>query len=58
MRAKGEVSGGLVGSRAVVLAFLRVVDAAETDAFSVVIVENVDCVAVNYSDDSAGEVGS
>jgi hypothetical protein len=40
------------------LAFLRAVDVAETDAFSVVIVENVDCVAVNYSDDSAGEVGS
>jgi hypothetical protein len=37
-------------------AFHRAADAAETDAFPVVIVDNVDCVAVEDGDDGAGGV--
>ena len=40
-----------------VLALLRAVDPAETDAFSFAIVQNFEGVAVEDGDDSAGEVG-
>ena len=42
---------------AVGLAFLRAVDAAEADAFRVVVVQDFDGVAVEDGDDGAGEVG-
>ena len=45
-------------SEAACLAFLRAVDAAKTDAFSVVTVQNFNSVAVEDGDDRAGEVGS
>lgn len=54
--AKGEVRGGVLGSRAVSLAFLRAVDAAEADAFSMVTVQDFDGVAVEDRDDAAGKV--
>jgi hypothetical protein len=44
----------LLGSRAVGLAFLRAVDAAESDAFRVVVVQDFDGVAVEDGDDGAG----
>ena len=37
--------------------FLRAVDAAEADTFSMVVVKNLDGVAVEDGDDGAGEVG-
>jgi hypothetical protein len=43
---EGEVSGGVLGVVAVGLAFLRAVDSAEADAFSMVAVQNFDGVAV------------
>ena len=48
--------GGLLGSRAVRLAFSRAVDAAEADAFRVLVVEDFDGVAVEDGDDWAGKV--
>jgi hypothetical protein len=48
-----EVSGCVV---AVGLAFLRAVDATETDAFRVSAVQDIDGVAVEDGDDGAGEV--
>ena len=55
---EGEVRSGVLGLLAVSLAFIRAVDAAKTDAFSVVTVQNFDSVAVEDGDDRAGEVGS
>jgi hypothetical protein len=40
------------------LALLRAIDPAETDAFSAVVVQNFDGVAVEDADDLPGEVGS
>jgi hypothetical protein len=39
------------------LAFLRTVDATETDAFRVLVVQDFECVAVEDGDDSASEIG-
>ena len=55
---EGEGRGGLLGSLAEGLAFLRAVDAAEADAFRVLVVQDFDGVAVEDGDDGAGEVGS
>ena len=52
--AEGGVRRGLLCSLAVVLASFRAVDAAETDAFSVVVVQDFEGVAVEERDDSAG----
>jgi hypothetical protein len=40
------------------LAFFRTVDAAETDAFSMVTVQDFDGVAIKNGDDSSSVVGS
>ena len=48
--------GGLLGSRAVRLAFPRAFDAAEADAFRVLVVEDFDGVTVEDGDDWAGKV--
>jgi hypothetical protein len=45
-----------LSSRAVRLAFSRAVDAAEADAFRVLVVEDFDGVAVEDGDDRAGKV--
>ena len=47
----------MLGSLAVGLAFLRAVDAAETDAWGVVVVKDFDGIAVQDGDDGAGEIG-
>jgi hypothetical protein len=47
----------VLGVVAVGLALLRAIDPAETDAFSLLVVEDFDRVAVNYPDYSSGEVG-
>jgi hypothetical protein len=47
----------MLGSLAERLAFLRAVDAAEADAFRVVVVQHFEGVAVEDGDDGAGEVG-
>ena len=39
------------------MAFLRAVDPAQADAFSMVAVQNFDGVTVNNGDDMAGVVG-
>jgi len=39
------------------LAFLGAVDPVKTDAFSLLVVEDFDRVAVNYPDYSSGEAG-
>ena len=54
---KDEVRGGVLGIVAKGLAFLRAVDATETDAFRALVVQNFESVAVKDSDDGAGEVG-
>ena len=54
---EGEFRGGVLGSLAVGLAFLRAVDATETDAFSMVAVEDFEGVAIEDSDNSSSEVG-
>jgi hypothetical protein len=43
---EGEVRSGLLGSVAVCLALLRTVDAAQSDAFRMVIVQDFEGVAV------------
>jgi hypothetical protein len=53
--SKGELRGGLLGSRTVGLALLGAVDAAESDTFSAVVVQDLDGVAVENGDD--GVVG-
>lgn len=53
-----QLLGCVLGLLAAGLAFLRAVDPAEADAFSVVIVQNFEGVAVDYPDCSSGEVGS
>jgi len=52
-----EVKCHMLGSLAERLAFLRAVDAAEADAFRVVVVQHFEGVAVEDGDDGAGEVG-
>ena len=47
----------MLGACAERLAFLLAVDPAETDAFSFVVVQDFECVAVEEGDDGAGEVG-
>ena len=54
---EGEGRGSVLGLLAVGLAFLRAVDAAETDTFSMVAVQDFDGVAVEDRDDGAAEVG-
>ena len=54
---KDEVRGGVLGIVAKGLAFLRAVDATETDAFRALVVQDFESVAVKDSDDGAGEVG-
>jgi hypothetical protein len=44
----------LFGSLAIGLAFLWAVDPVETDAFSLLVVQDFEGVAVNYSDYSSG----
>ena len=48
----------LLGLLAEGLALLRTVDATQSDAFSLAIVEYIKGVAVENADDAAGEVGS
>lgn len=48
----------LLGLLAEGLAFLRTVDAAQSDAFRALIVQHFEGVAVEDGDDGAGEVGS
>ena len=55
---KGEGRGSVLGVVAVGLALLRAVDAAQTDTFMVLVVQDFDGVAVNYPDYSSDEVGS
>ena len=50
--AKNQVRRGLLRSLTVGLAFLWAVDAVESDAFSAVVVQNFDGVAVEDGDDS------
>ena len=45
-----------LGSRAVGLAFLRAVDAAEADTFSMMAVQDFEGVAVEDGNDGAGEI--
>ena len=54
--AEGEVSDGVLGACAVILAFLRTVDAAEADGFSALVVEDFDGVTVEDGNDWAGKV--
>jgi len=49
---------GMLGVVAVGLTLLRAVDAAEADAFRVVVVQDFELVAVEDGDDRAGEIGS
>lgn len=53
---EGECRRGLLGSLDVGSAFLRAVDAVQADAFGVVIVQEFESVAVDHTDDLAGEV--
>ena len=53
---KGEGRGRVLGVVAVGLAFLRAVDAAEADAFRVLVVQDFEGVAIEDGDDGAGEV--
>jgi len=55
---EGEVSDGELGAYAVSLSFPRAVDAVEADAFSALVVEDFDGVAVDRSHNSSGEIGS
>ena len=48
---------GLFRLRAVRLAFLRVVDAAETDAFRMLVVQDFDGIALDDPNYSSGEGG-
>jgi hypothetical protein len=52
-----QLSDGVLGVVAVGLAFLRAVDTAEADAFSIVAVQYFDGVAIDHANDLAGEVG-
>ena len=54
--AEGQVRSGVLGVVALGLALLRTVDAVETDALRVLVVQDFDGVAVKYGDDGAGEV--
>ena len=54
---KGEGRGGLLRSLAERLAFLRAVDPAEADTFSVVTVEDFEGIAVKDGDDFSGKRG-
>jgi hypothetical protein len=47
----------LLGSRAVSLAFLWAINAAQADTFGAVAVQDFEDVAVEDGDDEAGEVG-
>ena len=51
---EGEVRDGVLGVVAVGLALLRAVDPAETDVFGLLVVQNLDRVAVEDGDDGAG----
>ena len=51
---EGEGRGGVLGVVPERLAFLRAVNAAKTDAFSVVAVQDFDGVAVEGGDDGVG----
>lgn len=53
---KGEFRGCVLGVLAERLAFLRAVDAAEANAFRVLVVQDFDGVSVEDRDDGAGEV--
>lgn len=53
---KGEVRSSLLGVVAERLPLLWTIDAVETDAFSMVTVQDLDGVAVNYPNDSSGVV--
>jgi hypothetical protein len=46
----------VLGACAKRLAFLWAVDPTETDAFSFVVVQDLECVAVEEGDDGAGDV--
>jgi len=52
---KNQRGRSLLGSMAVSLALLRAVDAVESDAFGVVIVQDFDSVAIEHGDDGAGK---
>ena len=52
---EGEGRGSLLGFLAVGLALLRAINAAVADAFSVVVVQDFEGVAVEDPDDGAGE---
>lgn len=54
---EGEGRGRLLRSLAEGLLFLRTIDAAEADAFRVLVVQDFEGVAVEDGDDGAGEVG-
>ena len=51
---EAEVSDGVLGIVAVGLALLRAVDPAEADVFGLLVVQNLDRVAVEDGDDGAG----
>ena len=48
----------MLGLLPVGLALLRAVDTTESDAFSAVVVQDFDGVAVEDTNDGAGEIGS
>ncbi len=56
--AKGESGCCLLGLLAIGLAQLRAVDAVQADAFGVVVVQDFDSVAVDYTNDFPFEVRS
>ena len=56
--ARREVKCHMLGSLAERLTFLRAVDPAQADNFSVVVVQDFEGVAVNYPGYSSGEVSS
>jgi hypothetical protein len=55
---EGEVSDGELGAYTVSLSFPRAVDAVEADAFSALVVEDFETVAVDHSQNSFGDIGS
>ena len=54
---KDEVRGGVLGIVAKGLAFLRAVDAVESDALRALVVQDFESVAVKDSDEGASEIG-
>jgi hypothetical protein len=54
---EGKFRGRVLGVPPLSLALLRAVDAAEADAFRVLVVQDFDGVAVEDGDDGAGEIG-